>query len=370
MVDRLREFYKLAGDTLFPGNMAIKNTNIVINRKDNISLFFSKFYDFYNTMYPVIRPICGTEIQENSTAPISYRLNKNITRNTYLNSGKTFSQEAGDNIIIVGAGPIGLYLAGILKACAPHLEVNIIEKRASEDKQRALTRTGKLVLRSAYVYNKYSALDKMNELFSKACPILQELLIGIDPDSKKASLILLNNIRSDIFKLMPSHEKMYGINQLELLLGNFAQRYGVNIYHDNSIDTLEVIESKYVNKNTKYLIDATGGRLMRNPNINGRFHNTRVVEGKYEEVLNRKAQAGTVGPYIVKEGYLRPDQAVYERNGYIYATIGETFIKVDYQESKSVCFGAAMSLGLVLIILRELLDTKKGGKRKTRKLRR
>jgi hypothetical protein len=378
-VDVLQVFYDIAAKSLFPSKLVVlKDDNVKINRKNNISFFFSNFYSFYTHIYPVIKPICVSEMNNSSRGPVSYTINANtrlnikedlIHRRTYSNSDKVFAQDGGDNILIVGAGPIGLYLAGLLKICAPHIEINIIEKRVSDDKQRALTRIGKLVLRSAYVYNTFYALDKMNELFSKACPILQELLIGIDPESKNASLILLNNIRSEIFTLTSGTEQTYSINRVELLLANFAQRCGVNIYHDNKINSIEYIESNYVNKNTKYVFDATGGRLIKSREINAQFHNTRTVPRNFDEILNRKREEGIVGDFIVKEGYLTPEQAVYRRNGYIYAAIGETFIKTDYKESKSIVFGAAMSIGLVLLVLRELLDSKKGGTRKTRKNR-
>jgi len=349
----------------------------VSKRRNNIALFFSRFCDFYSDVYNHIVPVCVSDITYSPKANITYTLpaqpiqynESYITKIPHLEEF-TFADngfnipiaEGGTNILIVGAGPVGLYLAGILKACAPHIEVNILEKRVSDERKRQFTRIGKLILRYLGVQNTFNAVNKMNDLLAKACPALQSTFIGLDSTGKHPTLRLIHHIEQ-----ISSHDKT-SINTLELLLGNFAQKMGVNIYHDNKIDNLEYIESNYVNRNTKYIFDTTGGRLIRNNTIHARFEVIRQAKQDYNEIKNRKAQEGTSGkPFNVKEGTLTPEQAIFKEKDYIYIALGETFMKIDYNEGKSIAVGAAMSVALCLVILRELGHKKGSAKRSTRK---
>jgi len=413
-VDILRELYKISIETLFPtsywliyrsnpktryifsknskehyytnreGNV-VKYNNIMTTarkqRMNNTNLFLSKFYDFYISLYEPIRSVCAAdtvEVPENITYILPGELaatNKfpvgrvipNLETYKFPDNGLPIPiVSQGMNILIVGAGPVGLYLAGLLKASAPQIEVNIVEKRVSDDRQRTLTRSGKVFLKEFNIDNQQNALNKMNELFAKSCALFQEFFIGVDPTYKIPSLLLLNHIKGI------STEYTSSIGSIELLLANFAQKVGVNIYHDNKITDIEYIESNYVNPNTAYVFDTTGGRLIKGANINAQFQTIREEKKNHNEVVNRKTLAGTLGkPFNVKEGTLTPEQAVFQRGSYIYLALGETFIKIDYNEGKSIVFGAVMSVAILLTILRELQPKVAGGKRvnKTRRRR-
>ena len=423
-VDVLRGLYELATATLFPKRQTTrgyieyeypegyKNENIMNpeknpitrpKRQENIALFFSEFCKFYKDTYITLKPVCVSEMSAPANARVSYVLPEgeeykparmktgdggNLRGsdwialtvgplrslefpNSRVNS-RPFNTVRGDNILIIGAGPVGSYLAGLVKLCAPHLEVNLLENRSSDTRLRKLERITTTNLESIIVQNDFFAVDQINDLLIKVCPVLESLLIQFNESTRKPYLNILNNI------FHGESVKTITINYLEFLLGRFAQECGVIIYHDNKATSLEYIESQYVNEKTKYVFDGTGGRLLSNSNINARFPVVRKHLGRtlYNEHTRRRpeniehVQRPNKGDYYwfsVREGYLTPDQAIFRRGPYIYAAIGDSFMKTDFTNSKAVAFGASMSIAVVLVILRELMDTTEGGMRRKRR---
>jgi len=387
----LRELYSLASFTLFPKRLV---NGGVKSRDDGPSLFLSNFYDFYVSNFGVLKNKCTDAHVTDGV--ITYAVPSGFTaKYTKTGNGKFYAQSIpnlgtiefsdsgtsspesikGQNVLIIGAGPVGLYLAGILKLAAPHLIVNVVEKRCNDAKKRSLTRISAIDTKKTYFYaDKFSVLEKMARLFQTVCPILKESLF-LDEEFS-----LLNHIFKGV------NLPYISINYLEYLLANFAQKCGVIIYHDNKCGTIEYVETNYTNSETKFVFDATGGRLFKrikdvvinnsgahfaSPGgmINSSFPVEFTFSESYDETRQRQAEQGVAvgSEFLVQEGFLTPYEAVFQRNQYIYIAIGDTFMKTYFNESNSIAFGASISLALVFTLL-NCFTTKHGGnRRKTRR---
>jgi len=361
--------------------MSVKDAATKLSRDKNISIFLKNFINFYTSEYKEIRSVCvDEEILSNS---VSYSLpnsnefkaqshatgNRSMKAFTvpglkdipFKNNGIPFNKSMDKNVLIIGAGPIGLYMAGLLKCCSPSLNVNVVEPRVSTDKIRHLTRTSAILTKHCKIDNVYLSINKLTDFFHKVCPLLQTLLFK---DDSKPTIHLLNHVFKNI------DMDSIAIGYLEFLLANFAQKCGVIIYHDPELGSLEKIEEAYTNTNTRFVFDATGGRLI--PVDPARFPvigTSSIRVGN--EIRHRLQLEGTTGKnFNIKEGFLKPDEAVFKRNNYIYLAIGDTFMKTDYRQSRAISFGSSISLALILVILRELQDERVGGSRKNKSMTR
>jgi len=368
-------------------NLAVKTAseksskqNATPSRNKNVSVFFNNYIDFYTSEYKDLRSVCVDE--EKLINSVSYSLPNSDEFKAYnqatgngmmraftvtglkdipfKNNGVSFNRSMSKNILIIGAGPVGLYMAGLLKCCAPSLEVSVVEPRVSADRIRHLTRTSSIVTKYCKIDNTYLTVNKLTDFFHKVCPLLQTLLFT---DDTKPTIHLLNHV----FKNVDMNS--IAIGYLEFLLGNFAQKCGVIIYHDRELGPLEKIEENYTNANTKFVIDSTGGRLIPADPSRFRVIGTSTVRVA-NEIRQRLQQEENPGKnFSIKEGFLTPEEAAFKRKNYIYLAIGDTFMKTDFRQSKAISFGSSISLALALVILRELQDERAGGSRKTRKLR-
>ena len=161
--------------------------------------------------------------------------------NTDVNNSKN------DNVIILGGGPIGLYMAILLKTFIPKMDVRIFEKRSSKNNKRKLERTN--VIMTSFVL----------QYFMNGNKVLKNLLKNIH----------LNNVfdlNTDNFNYLPNimHNNFkssgnYPINILELYLSNAAQSIGVLIVQ-NDVNNQTELET-HINEKTLSVFDATGGRL-------------------------------------------------------------------------------------------------------------
>lgn len=366
-------------------NMAIKNgmelsvrdATKKLSRDKNVSIFLKNFIDFYTSEYRDLRSVCVDEqVIINS---VSYSLpnsdefkaynqrtgNREMRAFTvpglkdipFKNNGIPFNTSMSKNILIIGAGPVGLYMAGILKCCAPSLEVNVVEPRVSADRIRHLTRTSSILTKHCKLDNTYLTVNKLTDFFHKVCPLLQTLLFT---DDTKPTIHLLNHV----FKNVDMNS--IAIGYLEFLLANFAQKCGVIIYHDPELGPLEKIEENYTNANTKFVIDSTGGRLIPADPSRFRVIGTSSIRVA-NEIRQRLEQEGSPAKnFNIKEGFLTPEEAAFKRKTYIYLAIGDTFMKTDYRQSRAISYGSSISLALALVILRELQDERVGGSRKTK----
>jgi len=422
--DDLREFYSMAGPTLFDqryvpnikATPGLQENDPMTNdysryltvqesskRMNNSCFLLSRFVKFYNQRFPETKKLCPSRIYKVFKPSYSLDENKPENKVAYNNSVKSgFGRIEGfgnkglnitnfpnsgvslnnldtnvKNIIIVGGGPVGLYMAGLIKMCDPELEVILIEKRVSADKRRKLERKEPLLLRTTQINGK--CIDYIEELLRSICPVLKENMIRIHEKliSQKPYKIDKVSTLSLLEHIIELGSSWININYLEYKLAHFAQSIGVIVFHDNKAINIEYIEKTYINGNTMVVFDATGGRLVRSANINSHFKVTRrnTLRKRPEHSFRQNnstggnsegggaaaggggaaAQANQPFSFNVKEGYLTPDHAVKRLpSGCLYAAIGDTFMRIDYKQGRNFLFGANVCFCVALIILQHL----------------
>jgi len=180
--------------------------------------------------------------------------------------------------LIIGAGPVGLFMAILLKIYIPGLDINIIEKRNSgitNKKTRKLSRRN-IIRNQSNFYFKNNFNTSFKTFNDKLKPFFEK--IGINPE-------LHINIKDEFFSLYPLLDKIepkiendklkdfmnkynnqlnpvlqLPLNIIEFYLSQFAQNLNISIVYDD-INELKNIE-KYLDENTLSIFDATGGRLI------------------------------------------------------------------------------------------------------------
>ena len=168
------------------------------------------------------------------------------------------------NVIIIGAGPIGLAMGILLKLYIPELEIKIIEKRSNNsEKKRKLTRQNIVKISNWIFFNgsDESITEKITMLnnFFETIKIDPEINLNMDPKN-------LYNTRFDSFPhdiLLDTDVLEYNtvlpINIVEFRLSKKASELGINILNSD-INSLDDIKS-YITEKTLSIFDATGGRL-------------------------------------------------------------------------------------------------------------
>jgi hypothetical protein len=405
---------------------------LLLQRIYAVPHFLTDFIQWYKATYTAT-PICK---ETPASGNVSYTVNKlgesepaisqqnvfvwktrgisNLKNRAFPNSGRVELLNE-PNILIIGGGPIGLYMAGILRICLPRVRVNVVEGRV-EGKERKLTRISSLRLGYTEPYktvdgkvyclpqNADAVLDSIYSFLMDLCPSIYTLLVGNRNDARYLNLV--KHIFDGVLTVKPIFDaegKQLGstehrdyivmINYFEAIAARFAQEHGVNIYHDEKIDTeqnkLEYIEDTYTNEYTKVVFDSTGGRLLTPPE--GRFerlyelieskrmdpkvtlrahadyevkHLPNNVKQRYKaNSMIQTPQGKQVAPILV--GVLQPEEAVYKRKSYIYCALGETFMKTYYNYSNSISNGTSLCLAIALCLAKEYAEPQ-GGKRKTR----
>ena len=254
--------------------------------------------------------------------------------------------KARPNVCIVGAGPVGLYMAVLLKHLMPSLTVNIVEKRATESGHRSLARDKEVYIPSAFISrtrifptwpDPAADVAVIEEALPRLCEPLASLL------SVEGGFHLL--------AFLPGYtqtKKEIRINRLELELAKVAQAKGVRIYHDNGITDLASIESRYTNEHTLIVFDATGGRLIpiSFPKIDTYIPSTVVAAKK----LNIEHRTERVVP--IYEGHLDPGASIRRLAKSLYVPIGDTFMKVDFRgASPGTVNGMVLCVGMALAFM-------------------
>jgi hypothetical protein len=276
---------------------------------------------------------------------------------------------AKPNVCIVGAGPVGLYMAILLKHLMPSLTVNVVEKRATESGHRSLIRDKELYIPTAFISRTRlfptwpdpgADVAVIEEALTRLCPSLASLL------SVEGGFHLLG--------FLPGYtptKKEIRINRLELELAKVAQKKGVRIYHDNGITDLASIESRYTNEHTLVVFDATGGRLIpvAFPKVDT-YTPSAAVPAKKLNVEHRTERV-----VDIYEGYLDPGTAIRKLASSLYVPIGDTFMKVDPRgASPGTVNGMVLCVGMALAFMDALSvvasaksSSKSSSKRKTSK---
>ena len=210
---------------------------IIIDKNNTSDLFY---YMIYNLLNPT---------QTGGT--ITY--NKELYKNGKF-PGNEYVKDTQDNIIIVGGGPTGLYMAILLKKINPQLKVVILERRIDTENLRSLTRSNTISLKT-----------NLNLGFSKYTPSLSENITKANVDFFINGLKLfitdskLNLIDSKLnlifFDEDLKENNSIQIKELEYKFANYAQELGVLIVH-----TVKSYK-EFVTDETKVIFDATGGHM-------------------------------------------------------------------------------------------------------------
>ena len=160
------------------------------------------------------------------------------------------------NVIIIGSGPIGLYMSILLKTLLPDLHIIIIEKNRGQ--KRKFTR-GQILLCK-------NVISEFNLCFQNIQTILGEDSSKFNFNEKGFNLFpndLQNYFdNNDVFD-NKTDQNAIPINILEIHLSFNAQKLGIDIVNSN--DNIVT----YISDTTLAIFDATGGRLPYNtPNWN------------------------------------------------------------------------------------------------------
>jgi hypothetical protein len=392
----LTEFFSMAGPILFD-QFTVPNYRPLVNnvpekqsvkRRNNVCFLIAQFAKFYNRKFPQTKKLCPSRLYQLYTP--TYALNENKPENRVVcdesvkdgegrlrgfgdkglnleefpNSGESIEDldPTVKNIVIVGGGPVGLYMAGLIKMCDPELEVIVIEKRVQpiQHTLRKLERKEPIMLNNTKIRG--ICVNYMDELLRGLCPVLHKNMIKINSVVYPTNLHTRHHVPtlSLLEHALEIGSSWININYLEYRLAKFAQSVGVIIFHDEKMTSIEYLEQTYINPNTLIVFDATGGRLVRSANINSRFPITRrnTRKSRPEQSFRSNSAGGGTrsnNGFNVKEGYLTPEQAVHRLpSGCLYAAIGDTYMRVDYKEGRNVLYGTSICFCIALILLQHL----------------
>lgn len=236
------------------------NKNLFI---DNFIIYYKKFINIINDgilsedTY-VAQKNVFTKLIDNNLSLGGEKYTDTIENITTL---KDIEFDSGDldisknNILIMGAEPIGLGMGIILKQLMPELSINIIEKRIIESPSGKLTR--KLTRNNGIFFNIYSEKVNPTEI-----TIITNFLskYGLNIDNFITSDSYFFTLPIEIMESIRGYIKNRKvlINILEYILSKYAVINGCNIVHtQNGLEQL-------TNDQTIIIFDATGGRLLTN----------------------------------------------------------------------------------------------------------
>ena len=293
------------------------------------------------------------------------------------------------NIIIIGGGPVGLYMSILLQKLYDNkMKIYILEKQRDGSDERSLERGQVLVLNKLTLNNGSHQFEIYPELFKKeniAKYIPNQILDLLFKEDNVNVFSFLNYILNEDITLMP-------INILEYKLANYAQSIGVNILHTPKMITLENI-NQYQNDNTKFIFDAVGGRFRNYTYIKETKYdedyytysgynitnsndlsikdksikfddNNYILITKYgdcfystenydtntvtlvdTEYNNRNINIeNKVGPFKITTRSLDPENAIIENNGLLVIPIGNSYMQTDFHNGNGIYYGFMISL--------------------------
>ena len=308
--------------------------------------------------------VCARPKTEGSEAPIvtyNAMLSSESLKKTAFKPNPTRALRARANICIVGAGPVGLYMAILLRHIVPHLDVNVIEKRATSEGDRLLTRDKELYIPSAFI-SRMRLFPSQPDPAANV-PMIEDVLSRLcEP---LASLLRVEG-GFHLLAFLSSHTRdKIRINRLEHELAKAAQAKGVRIYHDNKITDLASIEDRYTNAHTRVIFDATGGRLLpvSFPQVN--VYKPTAATPKHKLNVEHRSEASIP----VYEGHLDPASAILRLRHSLYVPIGDTFMKVDFRgASPGTVNGMVLCIGMALAFASSTASTaSSSSQRKTRR---
>jgi len=215
------------------------------------------------------------------------------------------------NILIIGGGPNGLYMATIFKKMKPNFTVVVLENRVDENNERNLKRSNfintKFILdvgmRKYWHYvvdsKEFTPFDNFvrRELYE---PTNGNDLVT----SKDGSINLFLSVNPNYTKNEST------INEIELMLAQSAQEAGALIVHSKQPYT------NYLNSNTEIVFDSTGGNFGKNSD---------AVHYEYY-VINKKQPIGA-GLNLNSYNFIE-----HEEKQIPFVCIGDSLFKGDFTQ--------------------------------------
>ena len=236
-INNIKKLYAVYADGMDNPNSSIHSFDILLNYKPS--------------------QLQGGSITYTTQDPLTSETIKTIE----FNSNATPDQ-GRQNIIIIGGGPVGLYMSILLRTLYPNLEINILESRHNNFK-RKLERCQVLNL------DKLTARSENHQVsfLSKMKPVIPhkyiDTFIQVPPSNRYSTIFsliyFLNSIPPIKLNMDTGQFQSLPINILEYQLANYAQSIGVNILHTIPI-TNENLKAHVTNQ-TKLIFDATGGHF-------------------------------------------------------------------------------------------------------------
>jgi hypothetical protein len=236
------------------------------------------------------------------------------------------------NILIMGAGPIGLGMGIILKQLMPTLNINIIEKRVMGLSNNKLTR--KLTRNNGIAFNIYSENVNLDERTLIANFLSKYgLEIGNFITSDNYFFTLPTEIMKSIIHYIKNGKIL--INILEYTLSKYAIINGCNIVHTkNGLEQL-------TNDKTIMIFDATGGRLLTDATRG----TSMFIDKSNWYVLNDQKNG---------DGFnLKP---IIFFGNIMCVSIGDSLYRSDYMFGQGIYLGLTFCL-IIACLLKDYIDT-------------
>ena len=279
----------------------------------NIFMYLSQSIPFFSSFFFNKNKIGGDMV--------TYNFNND---NDLKFKGNNYTKDENKkNVVIFGAGPVGLFMGIILKKMAQDkLNIYILENRVKDENGvliRTLTRTKNNIfiryISDIAFFSEYCKTDDLSMVLSR-----EDWNLILDTDNEKKLCVvttdLFNNIKEYITEIRGSYPTI-SIANLETIYANYAQKLGVSIIHYSNNEY-----EKYIDDNTLLLFDATGGNLDK--------------ENESYYVDNNKQNIG--------DGINLNSLKIKNINNkdYIIVSIGDSLYKANYEIGAGSLFGSTL----------------------------
>jgi hypothetical protein len=252
--------------------------------------------------------------------------------------GNTYNPTELPNVLIVGGGPVGLYMGIVLTLFNPNLIVHVLENRVKYNYwkwkyTRKFNRPGSFELRLKVVGTEFNVCKAMhgrpNMNFTSEMDMVDstfgQTLSNHQFWNQSTLNILPNKLIDKITPISVKGVEKYEAKKVEGILAHYAQSIGVSILHSKKSFT------KYVNAHTVMIFDATGGRLFKE-------EETFYVDPKVQAVSGQNNGDGMNMNYLK----VKPVNGMNK----LFVSIGDSLFRNNYLNGS----GIFISFTLCLII--------------------
>lgn len=256
-IDKIHKLNKIYVSLYLDYEQDYNIKKFLLNKKERDTLFFTQDGgQKYNIEI-------GKTISAYDLTDQEFEFDKNFTSNKH-------------NVLIIGGGPIGLFMAILIKTYMPFLDVKIIEKRNQEGKR-------KLEREQIVRLNLCSSIENTEETNIKT--FFEK--IGLNYENIHDCPAGFGFIPKNHWDYNNSIIKI-SINILEFKLSTIAEEIGISIIQSD-MQNIETLISLTTDK-TLSIFDATGGRLSFNKptwtNINAPVRYCSYITGKSNNLKN------------------------------------------------------------------------------------